>query len=117
MSERQPVLPVRSACPRSCKQAQQIVVPAYKISGRLIGLEVRAVVLTLWPTFRNALVMLGVVLCVRFFLNRLGVEGPAVTLAAMVATGVTVFAALLLLSKPPFLSDILNVLHLGRLPW
>jgi PST family polysaccharide transporter len=92
-------------------------VSTFVVAMRLIELPMGEVGRALWPALKNALVMCGVVLLLRAALGSTGVTRPWAVLAATVSAGVVVYGGLFFWSRPPVLQDVLQVLHLGRLPW
>jgi O-antigen/teichoic acid export membrane protein len=87
-----------------------LMVPAFMIPFRLVGLSGTQFVRTLWPTIWMSLVMAAVTEVWLQGLRWLGIQNPPVQLISTVALGVLVYLALLLTRKPPVLSELAVIL-------
>lgn len=88
-----------------------LMFPSLMIPFRLVGLSLKTFAATLWPTIWYSLVMVVITTSWLRGLTLLGVKSSGVQLATAVTLGVTVYSALVLLRKPPVLSELSSVLE------
>ncbi len=88
-----------------------LMVPSFLIPFRLIDLSGWAFLRTLWPTVWISIVMTACAAAWRVLLHRIGIVNPFVDLLTTVLVGVLVYVGLVLLEKPPVLSELATVLE------
>ena len=88
-----------------------LMVPSFLIPFRLIDLSGWAFLRTLWPTVWISIVMTACAAAWRVLLHRVGIVNPFVDLLTTVLVGVLVYVGLVLLEKPPVLSELATVLE------
>jgi len=87
-----------------------LMVPAFMIPFRLVGLSGRQFLRTLWPTIWMSLAMAAVTEAWLQGLRRVGTQNAAVQLISTAALGIAVYLTLVLAYKPPVLSELAVIL-------